>query len=153
MSGFMTINDFDPGPNTIPNSAVRSGIDYNKVGQAILLRHDFGYLAGDEPSASKTVQMIECYSAGKILLPNALLYDVGTGTDLDFDIQKNGSTILSSPINLTDSDTSKQAKSGTFTSNDVAAGDFIEFILTHTSSTDALGSLLWCWLIQTLPSV
>lgn len=63
-----------------------------------------------------------------------------TGATVDVDLLKNGSSILSSAIQLTDADSARELKDGTsnLTSTTLAAGDVLELDFTATAGGGTL---------------
>lgn len=130
---------FDPGSirdvAVADNAAIASG----KVRQLFPLATDFGYRANEEPAATQTVLMFEATSAGTLKTFKAMLKTSGTTTAISFDLKVNGSSVLASTVDFTNSDTDAVAKAGTINTPAVAAGDYIELVMTRTTSTGAEG--------------
>ena len=74
---------------------------------------------------------------------HCLLNDTGTSTDVDFDLKKNGTTILSAVVNITHSAADRAVQNGTISGATLAAGDVISISLAVTSSTGAQGPFAW----------
>ncbi len=68
---------------------------------------------------------------------------------MDFDCKKNGTTILSSVVNITHSDADRAVKDGTLSVTTVAADDVISISLAVTSSTGAQGPFAWVEIQET----
>lgn len=88
-------------------------------------------------------------TAGVLRGFHAILNDTGTTTDVDFDIKKNGTTMLSSTVNVTNADADKLVKDGTLSVTSFAADDVISFQLTVTTSTGAQGPYCWAEIQET----
>lgn len=79
--------------------------------------------------------------SGELIAFHSLLNDTGTSTNLTFDLKKNGTSVLTSAINMTHSDADRTWKAGTLNASPVtfAADDLFEVVVAITSSTGALG--------------
>lgn len=82
-------------------------------------------------------------NVGTILGFHALLDDTGTVTDIDFDIKLNGVSILSSLVNITNTDADGIVIDGTISTVDFTVDDIISVEMIVTNSTGALGPFAW----------
>lgn len=112
------------------------------AGLAVKPYQDYPYAFGLDTDATPiavTGGSILCRAAGTIKGVYASLADTGSTTDCDFDLRKDGTTVLSALIQITDADGNRDHKAGTVTSDTVAAGDTLDFDLAVTTSTGAQG--------------
>lgn len=133
---------------SVTNAAVQAGagIDYDKVDHLVEVACNFGFQSTDTPTA-KTFPIAVVGGTGTIRYVKAWLHDTGTTTDIDIDLHKGsaggaGSTVLSAAINLTNADTDATPKDGTISSAALADNDYLEAVLTVTTSTGAQGPVL-----------
>lgn len=102
----------------------------------------FGLAIGGTPATREEIVHV-CGSAGEILGFHAILNDSGTGTNIDFDLKKNGVSILSSALNYVHGDGDRTVKDGTISNIVLAADDVLSVAMTVTSATGAQGP--WAW--------
>lgn len=81
--------------------------------------------------------------AGTIRNFNALCYDTGTSASVTFDLKKNGTSVLSAPITITNATSDKAVVAGTITTSTIAIGDVITMELAVSSSTGMQGPYAW----------
>ena len=75
---------------------------------------------------------------------HALLNDTGTTTDCDFDLKKNGVSMLAAVVNITNADADRLVKDGSIAGSAVLAiGDVLSIELIVTTSTAAQGPYAW----------
>lgn len=103
---------------------------------------DFGLKIGDTPVAAEKIVYVAtgvCTVKGFHGLVNA----AGSAASITMDLKKNGSSILSSAITITNSTGSRVTVDGTLTSVTLAAGDVLSVPLTVSSSTGMQGPFAW----------
>ena len=124
----------------ILNGDVSAGaaISASKLQQQRVLTTDFDLDRGDTPvAADKTVFVAP--SGGTLVRFGCMLANTGTTTDIDFDLQINGTTVLTAPVNITNTESNDTIVNGTITGSVVNAGDVISVVVTVTTSTGAQG--------------
>lgn len=100
---------------------------------------NFGLAIGDTPT-TKEVLVFVAENACTVEKFSAMLDDTGTTTDIDFDLQKNGTSILSSVLTITNTDTDGEELVGTLGAGvALAAGDRLSIAMTVNTSTGAKG--------------
>lgn len=106
---------------------------------------NFDLAIGATPVAREELVHI-CSTTGNIRGFYGVCVDTGTSADIDLDLKKNGTTVLSATLNITNSDSDGQVKAGTLSTSptSVAADDRISIQLTVTSSTGMTGCYAWC---------
>lgn len=109
---------------------------------------NFDTAIGGTPAGRESVLYIAS-TTGVIRGFYALLTDTGTSTDIDFDLKKNGTTVLSAAVNITNADSDGTVKSGTISDSTIAADDYISIAMTVTSSTGAQGPYAWAEIQET----
>src|SRR5262245_7383352 len=99
---------------------------------------NFNTKVGDTPAAAEVVLFVAS-GAGSILVFRAGLMVTGSATSVNFDLKKNGVSVLSAPINITNANTNRQVVDATLTSPSFADEDVFTAALTVSSSTGAQG--------------
>lgn len=105
-------------------------------------QHDFN-LSNTATPVSATVHIKWCNSAGVITGVHARVVTPGSSASVTVDVKKNGTTILSSPITLTNSSTANTRYDGTVSVSTFNADDYITAVLTVSSSTGMQGVAVW----------
>ena len=103
----------------------------------------FNLAIGATPAAREEIVHVVEAAAASVAGFHCLLNETGTSTDVDFDLKKNGVSILSSAVNITHSDSDRAVSDGTISSTSLAAGDVISISLAVSSATGAQGP--WAW--------
>ena len=132
--------------NSIGNAPImaNAGIDASKLDHLHIQGTAFGLESTDTP-ATKRFVVHRARAAGTITACEALLFDSGTTTDVDFDLLVNNSSVLSAQINVVHGTGDRVAVAGTISSGALVAGDVVECqIATVTSSTGAQGPYMQC---------
>ena len=81
--------------------------------------------------------------AGTIRNFNALCYDTGTSASVTFDLKKNGTSILSSVVTITNATSDRAVVAGTISTATLAIGDVLTIELAVSSSTGMQGPFAW----------
>jgi hypothetical protein len=81
-------------------------------------------------------------SSGNVRIARAALVDTGTVTDVDFDLLKNGVSVLSAAINVVNGTGDGNFVAGTISTAPFVQDDIFTADLAVTSSTGALGPVL-----------
>jgi len=111
--------------NMIPSTALQ---------HAYLKENDFGFKSGDSVT-TRTVFVHMANGAEQIKQFYCGAIDTGSSSSVTFDLLKNGSSILSAPVTLTNSDADRTKKSGTVASPTLADNDILTATITVSSST------------------
>ena len=116
-----------------------AGISASKLKHQSVMHADFDQPIGGTPVVyEKTLFMAT--GPGTIQKCKAWLSDSGTSTDIDFDLEVNGASVLSAQINILHGTGDGTAVSGTVSSGALVAGDIVTaLVATVTSSTGAQG--------------
>lgn len=124
----------------ILNADVSTGanISASKLQQHKKVSSDFGLDADDTPVA-KTKVVYVAQQAATLTTFRAMCVDTGTSADVTFELKKNGTTVLTAGVNITNSLTDNTMYAGTITDSAVSAGDVLTVELTVSSSTGMLG--------------
>jgi hypothetical protein len=122
------------------NADISSGanISASKVQQHKMISSDFG-LDPDDTPAAKTKLVYVAQQSATLTTFRAMLADTGTSTDVSFDLKKNGTTVLTATVDITNSETDNTMYAGTITTTGLSSGDVLTVELSITSSTGALG--------------
>ncbi|MEK9810749.1 MAG: hypothetical protein VW362_09900 [Candidatus Nanopelagicales bacterium] len=141
MATTLTVDNFNFGAGLIYDRHVNSSaaIDADKMQHAYEKGTNFATAIGGTPATREEIIHIAS-QAGTIRNFKARLADTGTSTDIDFDLEVNGVSVLSAAVNITHSDSDGTTKSGTISSASFSAGDVITLVMTVTSSTGAQGA-------------
>jgi len=99
---------------------------------------NLGTKVGDTPVAAEHVLFVASGS-GSILIFRAGLMVTGSATSISFDLKKNGVSVLSAPVNVTNANTNRQTVDAVVTSPSFANDDVFTVALTVSSSTGAQG--------------
>jgi len=123
-----------------------AGIDYDKLDHLVEIPVTFGFASGDTPT-TKTVPVAVVGGTGTIRYVKAWLKDTGSSTNISFDLHKGAaggasSTVLSAAIPLQNTDADATPKNGTLSSSSLADEDYLEAVMTVTSSTGATGPMM-----------
>lgn len=113
-------------------------IDAAKVMPVVTKTERFGLYSGDTP-VSKTVVIYQAQKAGTIRAFNAGLVAGGSSASMTFDLKKNGTSVLSAPVTVTNTNGNRSQVSGAIATPSYVAGDLFEVVLTVSSSTGATG--------------
>ena len=81
--------------------------------------------------------------AGTIRNFNALCYDTGTSASVTFDLKKNGTSVLSSVVTITNATSDRAVVAGTISTATLAIGDVLTIELAVSSSTGMQGPFAW----------
>lgn len=144
--------DFSAATMTVPASAV---VDASVASSAAItaaklqLMHrgftNFDLAIGGTPVAREEIVFVCSQPNGATISAfHCLLNDTGTTTDVNFDLKKNGSSVLNAVVNITNADADRLVKDGTISSASLADGDVLSISLAVVSSTGAQGPFAWC---------
>ena len=118
-------------------------IDADKAQHLYRAWTNFALAIGATPVAREEIVHV-CEVAGTIRQFGALCNDTGTSASVTFDLKKNGATVLSSVVTITNATADKAVVDGTLSSTTVAVGDILSIALAVSSSTGMQGPFAWC---------
>lgn len=118
--------------------ASSAAIDADKMQHVFNITTDFGLEYNATPAA-KVFVLYQAQATGTLRAFNAGLYDTGTSTSVTYDLKKNGTTVLSGVITVTNSEADRSQNDGTITVASFSAGDVFTVHLAVSSSTGATG--------------
>lgn len=98
----------------------------------------FGKAANATPVTQEDIAFA-AVGEGVITGFHGLLFETGSGTSITLDLKKNGTSVLSAPITITNSTPDKQIQDATILTSAYVAGDVYTFVMTVSSSTGAQG--------------
>lgn len=131
----------DAGSVTDQHISSGAALDADKMQHVHKVCCNFGLEYDDTPAAAVFVVYVAS-SAGTVRDVGAGLYDTGTSTDITFDLKKNGTSILSSTIQVTHGDADRAVVGGTINTPTFADGDVFTAHLATSSTTGAQGPFL-----------
>lgn len=130
----------------IGNDQVKTNaaIEATKVEHMQKAGTNFATAIGGTPASREEIVFVAS-QACSLKAFHCLLNDTGTSTDIDFDLKKNGTTVLSSVVNITHSVTDGDVQDGTLAASptSLVADDIISISMAVTSSTGAQGAFAW----------
>lgn len=100
-------------------------------------------LAATATPVARTEVVYVAEVAGTIRQFAACCYDTGTSASVTFDLLKNGVSVLSSVITITNAASDRAVSDGTLSSTTFAAGDVFTMALAVSSSTGMQGPTAW----------
>lgn len=135
-------------------SVVDSDVSRSAGLNAITMQHAHRFFSRDNGALSATPTSFteQCYFATQTTTVQtfyAMLNVCGSATSITVDLQKNGSSILSSVITLTNSTGNRVPVSATISSPTLASGDLLEIVVTVSSATGASGLAVQGYVIET----
>lgn len=137
--GVLTLDDGTIVDSYISNS---TKIDADKMQHCYHRGTGFALAIGGTPATREEI-VFTATQAGTIRSFNALCNDTGTAASVTFDLKKNGTTMLSSVITITNATTDKATQSATLSVTTFAAGDILSIALTVSTSTGMVGPYAW----------
>lgn len=125
---------------TITDTDVAAGanLDSTKLRHQEMIGTNLGFAHNATPTAREEVVFVAT-GTGVITRFQALLYDSGTSTNIDFDLKVNGASILSAVVNVVHGTGDRVSVTGTISSGNIVAGDVVSISMAVTSSTGAQG--------------
>jgi len=117
-------------------------IDADKAQHLYRAWTNFALAIGATPVAREEIVHV-CEVAGTIRQFAALCNETGTAANVTFDLKKNGTSILSSVVTITNATADKAVVDGTISSTTVAVGDVLSIALAVSSSTGMQGPFAW----------
>ena len=140
----LSTNNFNLGSSTVGDEQIRANanIDADKLQHLYKVGTSFNLAIGGTPAAREEIVWVASGTA-TVRTFKCLLNDTGTSTDVDFDLKKNGATILSAAVNITNAASDRAVQTGTLSSATLVAGDVLSIELAATSTTGAQGPFAW----------
>lgn len=123
-------------------------IDADKLEHVYKPHTDFNLDVGDTPVTTEKI-VFTASTAGTIRAFHCLLNESGTSTDIDFDLEVNGSSVLSAAVNYVHGDGDGTVKDGTINSASLSVDDIVSIVMTVTSATGAQGPFAWVEIEET----
>ena len=117
-------------------------IDADKAQHLYRAWTNFALAIGATPVAREEIVHV-CEVAGTIRQFAALCNETGTAASVTFDLKKNGASILSSVVTITNATADKAVVDGTLSSTTVAVGDVLSIALAVSTSTGMQGPFAW----------
>lgn len=137
--GTLTI---DSGSVTNDTISTAAAIDADKMQHCYKPGTNFGFAIGATPTTREEIVFVAS-QAGTIRAFNALLNVDGSSTSITFDLKRNGTTMLSSVITITNTTGDRTVATGTLSVTTFSADDVLSIAMTVTSSTGAQGPFAW----------
>jgi hypothetical protein len=132
----------EAGVVTNESIASGAGIDADKMQHTYKPGTNFGLVIGGTPTTREEIVFVAS-QAGTIRGFNALLNDTGTSSNITFDLKKNGSTVLSGVVTITNATADRSVQAGTLSATTFAADDVFSISMAVSSSTGAQGPFAW----------
>lgn len=132
----------DTGGITDQHVASNAALDADKMQHVYTAGTDFDFVIGDTPTAKEKIVYV-AKQAGTIRGFHCLLNVDGSSTSITFDLKKNGSSILTGVVTITDSTGNRVVQDGTLSSTTLAADDVLSIAMAVSSSTGAQGPYAW----------
>lgn len=138
---------FQPDAGSITNEHISSSssniIDADKIQHLHKAGTNFALAIGGTPAAREEI-VYTCEAAGATIRGFHCFLNVdGSSTSVTFDLKKNGSSILSSVVTITNSTGDRAVQDGTISNAALVAGDVLSIALAVSSSTGASGPYAW----------
>lgn len=141
-----------PTTFVLPSASVtNSSVAVNAAIAASKLQHIYKASAGDPVGTTATSKTFTLFVASGTATVDAFHCGVytaptGGGTEtITIDLKKNGSSILSTTVSFTDSDSDRTIKDGSLSSTSLVADDWLTMVVTVSGSggTQGLGVFGW----------
>lgn len=103
---------------------------------------DFGLKTGDTPVAADKMVYVAS-GTGTIKGFHGLVNESGSSASITMDLKKNGVSILSAPITITNATGDRISVDGTLTATSLTSDDVLTIVLAVSSSTGMQGPFAW----------
>lgn len=150
----MSSNASFSGPFTLGAGAVsdqqvatNAGINATKLQHGYYGDTNFNQVIGATPVTAEYIVHV-ANQPGSITDFQALLNVTGTATSITFDLKKNGVSVLSAVITITNANSNRQVVTGTVTTPNFVAGDVLSIAMTVSTSTGAQGPRAWAGIVE-----
>ena len=143
--------NFALGAGTVADQQVASlaGINASKLQHGYYFQTNFCGVIGATPTSQEFLAHV-ANSAGVLQDFSAMLNVVGSA-NMTVDLLKNGSSVLSAPISLTNALSNRQVATATITTSAYNAGDVFSIKVIVTTGTGASGLMAWAGAVETSP--
>lgn len=111
---------------------------------------NFQLVIGGTPTTKEETVFVASTS-GTITGFHCFQTDTGTSASIAYDFKKNGTSVLSAPVTIANTDTDGQIKDGVISVTTFAPGDKFTMSCTVSSSTGATGPDAWAEMIESAP--
>lgn len=138
----------DAGSITDQHLSSAAAVTVDKQQHAYKARTNFGQAIGATPATREEIVFVAT-AAGLLRSFNAGLNVTGSTSSMTFDLKKNGTTVLTSVITVTNANSNRQVQTVVPSSVSFVAGDVFSISLTVTTSTGAQGPFAWVGLSET----
>jgi hypothetical protein len=122
--------------------ASAAAIAYTKVQQVHKHGTNFALAIGGTPAAREEIVFVPSNS-GTVTGFKCLCNDTGSSASVTFDLKKNGSSVLSGLVTITNATTDKAVQSGSITGTTFVSGDVFSIALAVSSTTGMTGPYAW----------
>jgi hypothetical protein len=131
---------FNLEAGVVTNESIASGaaIDADKMQHTYKPGTNFGFVIGGTPTTREEIVYVAS-QAGTVRGFAALLNETGTSSSITFDLKKNGVTMLSSVVTITNATADRAVTAGTLSVTSFAADDVLSISMAVSSSTGAQG--------------
>lgn len=142
------------GGNITPFGLTKRSISLTADIQSQSMRHmfkpstNFGFNVGDTPTA-KEPPLYTASGPCTIVGFHGLVNESGSSASITMDLKKNGVSILSAPIAITNATGDRVIVDGVLTSPTLVAGDVLSVALAVSSSTGMQGPFAWASIEET----
>jgi hypothetical protein len=131
------------GDITNEHIAGTAGIDADKLEHLHKVGTNFALAIGGTPAAREELVYVCKAATASIRGFHALLNVDGSSTSVTVDLKKNGVSILSAPITITNSTGDGVVQDGSISNAALVAGDRLSMQLAVSSATGAQGPFAW----------
>lgn len=131
---------FNLEAGTVVNESIASGaaIDADKMQHVYKPGTNFGFAIGATPTTREEIVYVAS-QAGTFRGFGCLLNETGSSTSITFDLKKNGVSVLSSVVTVTNALADRYVSAGVFSTTSFAADDVLSIAMAVSSSTGAQG--------------
>lgn len=141
VNGSISLNAGSVGNQHISGAAADI-IQASKLQHVYKALTNLGFNIGDTPTTKEQIIYVASGS-GTVLIFAAGLNVTGSSTSITFDLKKNGVSILTSVITVTNANTNRQIQDATISSTSFVDEDVFSIAMTVSSSTGAQGPIVY----------
>jgi hypothetical protein len=128
----------DKGVVTNDSIADSAAVDADKMQHCYKPGTGFGFVIGGTPTTREEIVFVAS-QAGTVRGFGCLLNDTGTSTSITFDLKKNGVSMLSAVVTITNATADRAVQAGAISTTTFAADDVLSIAMAVSSSTGAQG--------------
>jgi hypothetical protein len=143
VAGTLTARSFSPPALSVGNAAVASAAAGAGISDLKLEhQHHFAYAQANTTAVTITIPVKAVYGTVGALISlkaGTIVACIGAAT-ITVDLKKNGTTMLTAPITLNSSNTARVMAAATISVTAMAAGDFLELVITATAGGGTIGT-------------